>query len=325
MPELHLYYWVEAPDAELDELAAAPGVPPDGRGRLRHAGARSRPPGCRRPLPCRMSPPDVTQPDAAPPRSRRRRRRRTSRARQGYLDAAPAGIDARYAWTRPGGSRRRRPDHRLRRRLAVHPRGSEGEPGRGHRRARPPTSAGATTAPPSPASSAAIATPSASPGSAPTRMSAAARSSIPAGSPGRSCAAADLLRPGDIILIEVQYGRSEPRATPRSSGGRTDFAAIRYAVNRGVIVVEAAGNGGNNLDDPIYNTPLDRLPAELAQPVQRGQSELRRGHGRRGRPAVRDPRPHPAPDFGEVYVDRARLLLLQLRQPGRLPRAGAGR
>ena len=42
-----------------------------------------------------------------------------------------------------------------------------------------------------------------------------------------------------------------------------DFAAIRYAVNRGIIVVEAAGNGSNDLDDPDYDTPLSGLPAGL--------------------------------------------------------------
>jgi subtilisin family serine protease len=34
-----------------------------------------------------------------------------------------------------------------------------------------------------------------------------------------------------------------------------DFAAIRYAVVKGVIVVEAAGNGAENLDDPVYGGP----------------------------------------------------------------------
>jgi subtilisin family serine protease len=34
-----------------------------------------------------------------------------------------------------------------------------------------------------------------------------------------------------------------------------DFIAIRRAVLRGIIVVEAAGNGAQNLDDPFYDQP----------------------------------------------------------------------
>jgi hypothetical protein len=65
-----------------------------------------------------------------------------------------------------------------------------------------------------------------------------------------------MLDPGDIILIELHY------AGPTSSEYQVDqagyiaiewwpqnFDAIRYAVRKGVIVVEAAGNGGENLDD----------------------------------------------------------------------------
>ena len=67
--------------------------------------------------------------------------------RQGYLDRAPGGIDARYAWTVPGGERGRRRHHRHRRGVALHPRGPTPEPGRCHRRhAARPTLAGATTA-----------------------------------------------------------------------------------------------------------------------------------------------------------------------------------
>jgi hypothetical protein len=45
-----------------------------------------------------------------------------------------------------------------------------------------------------------------------------------------------------------------------------DFAAIRYAVNKGIIVVEAAGNGFQNLDDAIYSTPQSGFPATWTNP-----------------------------------------------------------
>jgi hypothetical protein len=49
-----------------------------------------------------------------------------------------------------------------------------------------------------------------------------------------------------------------------------DYDAIRYAVGRGVIVVEAAGNGGENLDDPIYDAPAPGFPASWSNPFRRG-------------------------------------------------------
>ena len=84
------------------------------------------------------------------------------------------------------------------------------------------------------------------------------------------------LTPGDIILIELH--RPGPRATSpigatssatsRSSGGRTTSPPSATPSNRGVIVVEAAGNGAENLDDAIYNTPPTGFPADWTQPVQ---------------------------------------------------------
>lgn len=51
-------------------------------------------------------------------------------------------------------------------------------------------------------------------------------------------------------------------AISRLSGGiADDFAAIRYATNKGIIVVEAAGNGRENFDDALY----DQRPAGFPQ------------------------------------------------------------
>ena len=74
--------------------------------------------------------------------------------------------------------------------------------------------------------------------------------------------AAGGLRPGDILLVEMQRGgpRSNPKTEDQNgylpmSYWPDDLTAIQYAVGRGVIVVEAAGNGAQDLDDPIYSGP----------------------------------------------------------------------
>lgn len=83
--------------------------------------------------------------------------------------------------------------------------------------------------------------------------------------------AADRLGPGDIILLEIH--RSGPGASGAGQDGYIaiewwpdDFAAIQYAVARGIIVVEAAGNGARDLDNPIYETPQFGFPAWWSNP-----------------------------------------------------------
>ncbi|MDH5669782.1 MAG: S8 family serine peptidase [Nitrospira sp.] len=88
--------------------------------------------------------------------------------------------------------------------------------------------------------------------------------------------AADKLRPGDIILLEIH--RPGPRFNYQSRDDQQgyiaiewwpdDFAAIRYAVNKGIIVVEAAGNGRQNLDDAIYNTRPGGFPTSWRNPFR---------------------------------------------------------
>lgn len=96
---------------------------------------------------------------------------------------------------------------------------------------------------------------------------------------------------GDICLLEVH--RHGPGASGVDQDGfiaiewwPDDYLAIRYAGNRGVIVVEAAGNGARNLDDPIY----DHRPAGFSGVVEQPHPPQPSGY-----PAVRDGRHHRAP------------------------------
>jgi subtilisin family serine protease len=75
--------------------------------------------------------------------------------------------------------------------------------------------------------------------------------------------AADRLNPGDIILLEMHA--PGPNASGAGQDGyipveywQPEYLAIRYAVEQGINVVEAAGNGGENLDDPIYRNLFSR-------------------------------------------------------------------
>ena len=90
--------------------------------------------------------------------------------------------------------------------------------------------------------------------------------------------AADRLLPGDVILLEIH--RPGPRATGSGQMGYIgiewwpdDFAAILYATSRGIIVVEAAGNGFQNLDDPIYSTRPAGFPAGWRNPFNRANPQ----------------------------------------------------
>jgi subtilisin family serine protease len=84
----------------------------------------------------------------------------------------------------------------------------------------------------------------------------------------------DRLGPGDIMLLEIH--RAGPHATGQGQQGYIavewwpdDELAIRYAVNKGTIVVEAAGNGAENLDDAIYDTPRPGFPPWWRNPFRR--------------------------------------------------------
>lgn len=196
-------------------------------------------------------------------------------ARQIYLDAAPAGIDARYAWTRPGGKGQgvRIIDiegaWNFSHEDLLHNQGgviggtqSTDLGWRNHGTAvvgefgGDENSIGVT-------------------GICPQANVRAISIFGGPGSAGAIRQAADALNPGDIILIELHrpgprfnfQSRNDQRGYIAIEWWPDDLAAIVYATTtRGVIVVEAAGNGAENLDDGLYNTRPTGFPVTWRNP-----------------------------------------------------------
>ena len=268
VPDLSVYYRVEAPDERLEELAA----------RLREQdvveAAYVKPPA---ELPIALDQVSeifndmVPLAEEAPPVSP------DFTARQAYLDAAPGGIDARYAWTQSGSGagvgiidiegawRFTHEDLRQNQGGVVGGTQSTDLLWRNHGTAvvgefgSDRNTFGCT-------------------GICPDANVRAISIFGGLGSAGAIRLAADMLNPGDIILIELHRGG--PRSTGIGQQGfiaiewwPDDFDAIRYATSRGVIVVEAAGNGAENLDDPIYNTPGQGFPSNWTNPFNRNNRD----------------------------------------------------
>jgi hypothetical protein len=187
--------------------------------------------------------------------------------RQGYLDGAPGGIDARFAWTLPGGRGRgvniidcewnwRTTHEDLQQNkggVAVGTAGGDQNHGTAvlGEFGGDVNGFGITGICPE----------------AFVRM--ASFASLPTARVIQE--AADLLLPGDLLLLEIH--RAGPDASGVGQDGYIavewwpdDLAAIRYAVRRGVIVVEAGGNGARNLDNNLYNTPQIGFPPTWRNP-----------------------------------------------------------
>lgn len=89
--------------------------------------------------------------------------------------------------------------------------------------------------------------------------------------------AAESLNPGDIILIVLHYAgprfgfelQDDGRGVIPTEWWPQVYAAIRYATSLGIIVVEAAGNGEENLDDNIYQTGRKSFPIKWQNPFRR--------------------------------------------------------
>jgi len=215
-------------------------------------------------------------PTASPPASRTP----DLTGRQGYLEAAPVGVDARYAWTLPGGHGE---DVRIidiegawnfmHEDLLGNQGGviggtqDEGLEWRDHGTAvsgvfgADLNDFGVTGIAP-----------------AANERAISYRGSNGWGTGTAIAQAATALRPGDIILIELQ--RPGPMWTGLGDHGMIplewwpdDFDAIRYATGRGIIVVEAAGNGYQDLDDPIYAQPLPEFPKDWVNPFDRARAD----------------------------------------------------
>lgn len=260
VPDLDLFYSVEAPEEQLDELASRLAALPTVAGAYvtpapqpassKESAAVAYAINDMAPTPAEAAP---ATPDLTP--------------RQGYLDPAPGGIDARYAWTLPGGRgngvqiidcegawRFTHEDLRVNQGGVI--RAQTTDIGwRNHGTAVAGEIGGDVNV-------------FGITGICPDANVRGCSIFDTGGLPGAIVAAADRLRPGDIILIEVQYGHPTKGYTS-IEWWPADFAAVRYAVNRGVIVVEAAANGNNNLDDPVYNTPLVGFPADWRNPFNR--------------------------------------------------------
>ena len=291
VPVLSRYYRVRASDDALDALAES----------LRKAASveaayvkpRAEPPQFGE-LPQATASAPATTPDFSPD--------------QGYLEAAPGGIDARYAWTFPGGKG-----------AGINIVDVEGAWNFAHEDLLA-NQGGAVGG-----------TPSTDPswinhGTAVLGIFSGDDNAIgvtgicpdanvsgisifgPTGSSGAIHAAADRLAAGDIMLIELH--RPGPRFNFQSRDDQSGYIAIewwpddrdaiRYAVTRGVIVVEAAGNGAENLDDNIYDVAADGFPPGWINP-------FRRTAGDSGAVLVGAGAPPPGTHGNNFGADRSRL------------------
>lgn len=199
--------------------------------------------------PALMPPPPPVVPDFEP--------------QQTYLNTAPDGINARYAWTLPGGTGA---DVRI---VDI-----EYDWNENHADLNPVTLLGA--APVLPAGfddnhgtavmgilgsrNNGVGTTGIAHGS--QLFFTAANTAAGYNPAGAITTAAAGMRAGDIILIEQQV--DGPANVDMDNDGRQDdfvplewisgaYNAITVAVGNGIIVVEAAGNGSQNLDSPIFN------------------------------------------------------------------------
>ncbi|SDQ91942.1 Subtilase family protein [Rhizobiales bacterium GAS113] len=197
--------------------------------------------------------------------------------RQAYLNAAPGGVDAAFAWTQPGGrgdginivdvEGEWRVSHED---LQSHNRGvlSGTPPGSIDWRNHGTAVIGVINA-----ADNGIGVTGVAPNSTVGMVSI-----FPNGSAAAIRDAANHLQAGDVLLVELH--RPGPRFNFNSRPDQKefvavewwpdDFDAIQYAVGRGIIVVEAAGNGSEDLDDVLYDSPAAGFPATWSNPYRRG-------------------------------------------------------
>ena len=251
MEDLSVFYKIEVPDERMDELRAQ-------LAKHELVEAAYVKPGVELPRINDMAAAPEEPPPATPDLS----------ARQIYLNAAPSGIDARWAWTQAGGRgkniriidvegawRFTHEDLTQNQGGVVAGTMIAGVDWRNHGTAVLGEFSGDVNS----VGIVGIA-------------SDAIVSAISHGSIGSAAAinqAATRLRAGDIILLEMHRpgprfafaARADQRGYIAVEWWPDDFAAILNATSRGIIVVEAAGNGAENLDDVLYQTPGAGFPA----------------------------------------------------------------
>jgi hypothetical protein len=298
VPDLGVYYHVDAPEESLDKLA-------EKLAKLDVVeAAYVKPPG---------EPPVVqeveeqkTLNDMAPALEEAPPITADFSGRQAYLDAAPAGIDARYAWTLAGGRgagvkiidcewgwRFGHEDLLVNQGGIV---GGSGSTDDNHGTAVLGEYSGDHNG-------------YGVLGICPEATASAVAFSMPSATAIRM--AADKLGPGDIILLEIH--RPGPNATGAGQFGYIaiewwpdDFAAIRYAVAKGIVVVEAAGNGQQDLDAAVYNTKPSGFPASWRNPFNPANPSSEAVVVGAGNPPPGTHGRTVNPGWGETYVDRAR-------------------
>lgn len=85
-------------------------------------------------------------------------------------------------------------------------------------------------------------------------------------------AAAEYLAPGDVMLIELQRTGPTGKFMPME-WWPDNFDALKAATEKGVIVIEAAGNGNQDLDDPRLNNPQSGFPRDWKNPLNRSLAD----------------------------------------------------
>lgn len=167
-------------------------------------------------------------------------------ADQGYLDAAPAGIDARWAWRRTDGRGARfvdleqgwTLDHEDLAAAGITIISGVSHAYHGHGTAV----LGEVVAVDNMRGGVGIA-PSAS-----ARVVSQFRTPTSYSTAAAIISATDAMSPGDVLLLEAQTISSGSSTYLPVEVEPAVFDAIRDAVDAGIVVVEAAGNGGNDLD-----------------------------------------------------------------------------
>lgn len=198
-------------------------------------------------------------------------------SRQVYLGAAPTGVDARYAWTVPGG-----------RGTGVNVIDVEGAWNFAHedlRLHKGGVLAGSPTSDPGWVNhGTAVLGEIAADHNGFGVMGICPEAYVSAisifglGSSSAIHTAAQRLTAGDIILVELHRpgprhsfeDRADQKGYVAVEWWPDDYDAIKFATSKGIIVVEAAGNGAENLDDTIYNNAAVGFPSSWGNPFWRG-------------------------------------------------------